>query len=422
MKKILVLFLMILCSFGARAVSLSDNALLWVPDKGKGVAYCGCKCQSYESDKLCIGDNASTCNDNAFPVKVTDSDYGKIVMMLVEANVGGALFCPVVVIGQKVVSDTMLTYFYNGIYYKRLTTGTDNCVWLCHDGYAGDRCQQEITVNTSYAGMCDANLLLRSNYNDIKYNSTVANDLGLNDIVTRSDNAGYGFNCDDCGSIRSYDIIMVISDWLNSGNGAWVQPYVIEAGKSGTTYGVNTYPAVYSGTCPTTKHSKQLGCKVGYKPNSAKNDCEPINVANCNSSGPLPSEYCDGWDVSRFNSTIHSTIRVGTGNNACYQWRCRDQKKILDVAGGTECTWYVWSPQRGVNPKDGTGVQCPTAMVFNANVHGDGVSVDYCEDTIRVSGDVLLYGNGSSSTTWDKQCWTKTNPEEYKKCVALGVK
>lgn len=419
MKKILVLFLMILCSFGARAVSLSDNALLWVTDKGKGVAYCGCKCQSYESDKLCIGDNASTCNNDAFPVKVTDSEYGKIVMMLVEANVGGALFCPVVVIGTPTrASDGWTTYLYNGIYYKRLTTDPDNCVWLCRDGYAGENCQRSITESSG----CDANPLWRSNYNDIEYDSTVAQDLVLSDIVTRSDNAGRGFNCDACGSIRSYDIIMVISDWLDSGNGAWVQPYVIEADNYGAKYGVNTYPAVYSGNCPTMEHSKQLGCKVGYKPNSAKNDCEPINVINCNAGGPSASEYCDGWKASNFDSTKHSLIKVPNSNTGCYQWRCRDGKSILDKAGGTECTWYVWSPQRGVNPENGTGVQCPSAMVFNANVHGDGVSVNYCEDTIRVSGDVLLYGNGSSSTTWDKQCWTKTNPEEYKKCVALGVK
>ena len=408
---------MILCSWQSYGVAgnseLSSDTKKFLYNIDGGVGYCGCQASSnFSGNNVCIGKKKDKCS-GFFQLQIDGDEYGKMVMMLVESHVGGGLFCPAVVVGTHATN-------LEDVYYKRVGSDDTNCVWLCHNGYAGSECKTVVSDYLSYNGACDN--INTTGYGNLQYNTSSSDDIDMTDVVLHK----YHPDCSERLGLkyRQHDIIFVIVGWLNGGTGAYVRPYVVQGARDETQNknDVAMYPAVQSGNCDAggTVIKEKLVCTVGYKLNANGNGCEPIS--DCNANGPSASEYCNGWNASDFDSTKHSLIKVPNSNTGCYQWRCTDGKSILDKAGGTECTWYVWSPQRGVNPENGTGVQCPSAMVFNANVYGDGVSVNYCEDTIRVSGDVLLYGNGNSSTTWDKQCWTKTNPEEYKKCVALGVK
>ena len=338
-------------------------------------------------------------------------EYGIMVMVARETSEGGARFCPMVINAYNRNKKCKTTQ-----YYHELTP----CVWLCHKGYTGDRCSEVESAVSS----CDTSELRKSNYAGL---STVSRDKATNiknkipnywsDQGNGDSSAGV-HNCkgtpdfrDPCSESRTQvEWVLVIHNWLPSGHGAWVRPYEITANwfeKNHTR--VEAYPAENS--------YPVLGCKNGYRPNAANNDCEPIDVTKC------VGTWCPGWDQSKYDGNKHYAIQVGD----CLQWRCKESGYDLKPDGSGECVRRSSNTTNssgnttvtsGTSETDGTTLNCDSD---DGKIFYKGNCVSISEYFYTVGKPQMLYGAGSARDDFDKQCWTKSNSAEYKECVMAGV-
>ncbi|MCQ2562578.1 MAG: hypothetical protein MJ158_03125 [Alphaproteobacteria bacterium] len=348
-----------------------------------------CEAFYVESDHPCIGPSKNACKAKSWVTPAADDEYGISMMIAVDTTEGGAKFCPISIVGANEKRGNAWTEYYSA---------GDGCVWLCRQGWTGEKCsEKEDNVTT-----CDSTRLLQSNYDNISKTDESNRSNIENNIVNWGAN-----NYDGCGLNKGqeHDLIFAISDWLPSGHGAFVRPYMVRAQREGwpnLVSWINIYPASSVYQDKNTKTIAQIACKNGYKPNDDGTDCVIIREGLCS------LDYCAGWKQTGFDEKKHYEVAV----NGCYQYRCKETGYGFDA--NKNCVDCGSSMRDGISPKDGTCVHCEIGKIFSAYTE----DTSYCAESTIFDNNRLLYGpNGSQNSKIEDQCWTKSDLTDYRNCV-----
>ncbi|MGN0917119.1 MAG: hypothetical protein ACI4NZ_02830, partial [Candidatus Enterousia sp.] len=332
-----------------------------------------CGTHQLTADNACIGETSNCSNRTIYARNNTD-EWAIQMMVAMDITENGARFCPVQVEGKNKNKGNAWTE------YAEL--GSSNCVWLCKEGYTGDKC----ALSASESKTCDVTELKAANYSSITRVETGAN---VEDRVPMFVfNKYYGCG-DDKG--QEHDIILALKRWLPSGHGAVAQQMVVRAERSGWKHMIS-WATIY----PASGAEEILLCKDGYKPNSARTDCEAINAELCQRS-----QTCNGWGGDDYDSSQHNLVqREGT---TCYEFRCKKQGYAFDSATNRTCTECATNLRDGVNPVTGECVKCEVGKIFNKNASNTG----YCSDAVAFSKIDMQYGKGATKNTrtLKDQCW-----------------
>lgn len=355
---------------------------------GSDMNYCG----GHDMKDACIGesDKKGCVTRKIRAARNYDDEFSVLMMMAREINQTGALFCPTQLDAQN-NDDKGYTAYYEPI-------GTNTCVWLCQDGWTGDRCD---TAVEKFDGTCSLSLLKQGTYDDVK--STHDSGYNIEDKIHFFHINDYQ-KCDD-RKRNKHDMALIVVRWLESGTGAFVrQMMVLSQRTSKIASDIRVYPA--------SKSLEILVCINGYKPNLSKTDCEPINADLC-TRAQASTKMCDGWNLSAFDSEKHVLQEDGS----CYRYVCKETGYAFAGVGDSSCVECTTNLRGGLNPKNDTCVKCEAGKIFNKN----DVNNAYCSPAIGLSKTDMMYGRGKSKNRVEKlsdQCWTKAGaPDEYKKCV-----
>ena len=389
MKKILLLFLAFVSTTPALGVNLDGKDFLesWKRYMGLGNSdHFGVLTGHQETnipdgDDPCIGEIAdgASCSSGKLVSYNHWDEWGKNLMVAVDATDGGAYFCPVTVVGANTNGehDTYMSYYQ----HSNISGG---CVWLCHKGYTGDRCDT-YTDGSSGIQSCDSNLLKKENYDVIS--GAGSSNVGGKVVAWYSEKLSDPAE----GMNNTNDGLFVISGWLPNGHGAWVRPYVARV----RAFDWNTelksdifiYPAVKEGTqdvIPAT-----VGCLDGYEPNSDYTNCVPINSSVCGVDAGV--DFCPGWKSQYYDTNESNKVLVGD----CYQWRCKDPNYGFDsVNVHHDCGRCPVSAKQGI-ASDGSCRTCDNNQLFDATAETSG----YCVDANSISWCTGWRGNDFAGNT-----------------------
>lgn len=329
-------------------------------------------------------------------------DYGHayLFMLARKVNQNGAYFCP---------TQFMRNGENSSLFAEPL--GNNTCIWLCREGYTGNEC---LTKVSDYTGICDITPFLRENYNNVKPKDKAQNieyNFPYFDHSKRTE--CYSSNLTSNGYSVEHDILLAIDKFLPSGNGAWARQMEFSAmgikGGKMSAADLHVYPA--SGS------SQILVCKNGYQPNISNTDCEPINASTC-SMAQASTKMCAGWNISGYREDMH----VLETTDACYKYKCKNIGQTFASTTDHTCIDCTSNDRGGPHPIDGTCVKCDTGYIFNKN----DTENNYCSKAIGLTKLDMMYGRGKTKSSYNdensvtKQCWTKTDPNEYRECV-LGT-
>ena len=351
------------------------------------------------TDNICIGESQAKCRPQSVINPRWGDEWGILMMIAADTSEGGAQFCPMMVVGSQTNRSEKAWTTYHQL--------NGSCVWLCRAGYTGERCTQR---DTDTITSCNTAKLLQSNYRTL----THINPDSVENIEWKIPNiwSDWYKRCGYGGFWDEHDMIFTIAEYLPSGRGAFVRPYVLQAKSNWVEQwtGGGGDDGSYIVAYPAANSVRKLGCLNGFKPNANGTDCEPIDVSAC---GDL---WCDGWKSTNFKEDKHARTVVGN----CLQWRCLEPGYTVKTAGSSECVKCGTTQQDGANPTNGTCVHCPNGQYFNAEETG------YCFDPKKgakvLDKNTLLYGAGSKNSDIKQQCWVMTGVTEYKTCVMKGAK
>lgn len=391
MKKIVFIVFMFLLVLPENmfAGGINDNAMK-VNWKNPAMSYC----LGSNMGNAVIGNKKSVCKGGKIANCQLGDDYGTLMMVARDVNANGAKFCVTTVYGDRNKRGPGWTL------YAEPAQGT-KCIWLCKNGYTGEGCQ-----STTVSG-CDSTLLKSTDFDGYSMSRSV----GVESSI-------YMFHWDEqqgCGmnSYLEHDMVLGISDWLPSGHGAVAQAFVVRAGR-----GAWKEPVAWVEIWPVGE--KTVVCKNGYKPNTANTDCEAIDENEC-----AKSQMCSGWNSGAFNQETMimeytESCANDTGSTGGYIYKCKEAGKAFVSATDKTCADCATNLRGGISPQDGTCVKCDLGKIFNS----DAASSNYCVEARALTKTDLQYGSGKTKNSLldlGDQCWTISDPEEYKNCVK-GIK
>lgn len=333
----------------------------------------------------CISKGLVDAKCDAATAKITAPDgFAFFLMLAREVNKNGAYFCP-----------TMFHRNSNNSTIFKETGGNQTCVWLCRQGWTGDKCQSK---QDNFTDVCDVTPFLRENYNDTKSGS--AENIEWKFMYIASDKLA---DCkDSTGKYQrntEHDILLAVDKFLPSGNGAFVRMMEFSARHNE----LQVYPA--------NGKEQELLCKRGYKQNKTKTDCEPINASECKKA-ILNQKMCSGWTADKYDEKKHMLDL----NDGCYKYKCKTAGQAFVSTTDHSCTDCTTDIRGGTHPINGTCVKCDTGMIFS-DIDGE------CKETISLNNTDLAYGQNKTKDDFKDnndttdQCWAKKAPEEYKECV-----
>ena len=366
---------------------------------------------------------------------ILGDDYGLMLLVAREVNDHGAYFCPTTIYGDKYSGNGEKNADAEGHKWRSFTLYGDSsngsgCFWACMPGYGGDKCAQ-----TQGFG-CDITPIGRGNYSG--YTMTRTPEIE-NQIPMFEKNV---YN--QCGTRASrdypnryhqeHDMILAVTGWVNSGHGVHVRPVTIRAqwlykdDARGVLAGKNAYEV--SVLAYLAGGQSQLLCKTGYTRNSDNTDCIEVDAQACNMQNLCPGFTEDGFDPEKMvmelskdpetNAKDPETNAKDPETNAgCYIYRCKDPEMAFASGASLECTACVENMRNGVSPADGTCVTCDVGQVFDKNAESTG----YCTSATAYTKTDMQYGAGKTRATsgdLDTQCWTISDIDQYKACVANG--
>lgn len=321
-------------------------------------------------------------------------DYAYQMMIATDVNPNGAYFCPVQVFTSNWVSGTQ-----SNLKYVQLS---DNCRWLCKEGYSGVGCQDTVTT------LCDWNEFKKANYKDLEIFHTKGNI--AESIAQFLKKANRHKVCVAGWRQQEHNIVLAVTGWPESGYGAFVQPMVIRA-RFQKDKGRNAWPAVY----PMADSERLLVCVSGYAPDAAKKKCVQINSELCRQA----KAGCPVLANQGYDGTIH-TEYMPAGKN-CPDFRCKNNNQAFASLTDKTCVSCPSSMLVGVSPIDGTCVSCEQGTVFN----GRAISrTQLCKPAIRLTKTDMQYGFGytkNSRPDVADQCWGLGQIDEYRDCVLANV-
>ncbi len=314
-----------------------------------------------------------------------------------EINENGAKFCATTVQSWRDNNSqkSWTSYF--------TASASPTCFWLCKEGYTGAGCAQSST-SAAAAKTCENTSTLTS---AISLTKTKNADGKVAFFQTGK------WDCNDKqngqrSSDRNHeqDVILGIVGDAPSGRGAYVQPLVVRA-FCGRSKNDDECKALIA-----PKGNKVLLCRIGYKVNSAKNDCVPIDEYACSGISD-----CSGWSGSRFAGATYKTVVVTTGDKSCLQYRC-----------ATEGYGFSDNPAKNISC-----IKCEDKDNMNATLqesNGQCIFTDKSKSaTVSENGEGEIEERRKTtmsemiekrSTGDNKPCWQLETPTDYKKCL-LGL-
>ena len=384
-----------------------------------------CETKFFQGEKLadgqrgqpfCLGSGDAT---NTCCQPEGGNDYGLMLLVAREVNDHGAYFCPTTIYGDKYSGekskDTDKTYRWRSYTLYGDSSNGGGCFWACMPGYGGDKCAQ-----TQGFG-CDITPITRDGYDS--YGMTRTPEIE-NQIPMFVKNQYAACNSSLCrGSHekhfnQEHDIILAVTGWVESGHGVHVRPVTIRAKwlyPDGTTSG---YVAAAKDASRVAVQAylaggqSQLLCKTGYTRNPDNSDCIEIDAQACNMQSLCPGFTEGGFDPK-------TMIMEHDVDRNCYMYRCKDPEMAFASGASLECTACVENMRNGVSPADGTCVTCDVGQVFDKDAENTG----YCTSATAYTKTDMQYGAGKTRATsgdLDTQCWTISDIDQYKACVANG--
>lgn len=275
-------------------------------------------------------------------------------------------------------------------YYDR--SKGDDCVMLCREG--------SVANESEY---CESDVLTHEDY------STYTIGTGAN-IEGQIPMRFYG-NEHDC-EVRDneHDMILAITDYLDSGHGAYIQPVIVRANNKNNIFAYYTAnPQKY----------KMLVCRPGYKP--VAGDC--VQSTNFCEFQSYFANMCTGWSSAYFDSNIHKFKQSSDAEhpNGCNIYQCKTPGDAFpDTEGNVSdysCSKCIEVVNKdGVNPKNGACVHCETGKVFEELTNNQGY---VCSDAQQLTRQELQYGKTQNISTLplNSQCWVKDTVDDYRECV-----
>lgn len=281
------------------------------------------------------------------------------------------------------------------LYYQPTGFSLDKCAWLCEDGYAGQNCLER----TSTPARCDTAQLSPNaggKFSGVSL-KTYGQDSGGVEYNLTSLDTWYNPGSREC------DTLLGITKFLE--HGVVASPVIL-------CCSYDNYKSMDSWVdlvhIPTDSKPKVL-CASGYQANADGTDCVPINADMC---ATQDMNFCDGFDRSKFDSSIHTLTDASGG---CVKYFCSEIGTAFPAIGDTTCAPCGTGSKGGSNPNNGVCIVCQTGQIFDSET-------GTCKSAAAYSKSDLQYGKAQTknSISVDKQCWTLTTPEEYTVCVPNG--
>ena len=317
----------------------------------------------------------------------TYGDEGCIVSVIAEVIVEhGGYFCPYQLqCANKNKKEGSWTTYYMPSGFSR-----SKCVWLCEDGYYGDRCNQRIDS----AFVCDL-----SSFKDRvngKFKSISTKEGGGSADQVESNIIGFAqwvnASKDEC------DVVLGVTNFLE--HGVIAAPVRVCCGREGwkdMNSFINTVNRI--GT-------EKLLCAPGYKVNEAKTDCELIDFQSCSIDNLTA---CDNFDKEKYDKENHYLEMT---DNNCVKFFCSKPGTAFSEKGNYTCETCSTGVKGGANPDTGVCQECETGYYFDE-------STKSCQKALMYSKTDLMYGKNETRNTTNlyQQCWIEFEPEAYINCV-----
>lgn len=275
-------------------------------------------------------------------------------------------------------------------YYQPNGFSTSKCAWLCEPGYSGANCLSQ----TSTPARCDMTPLNTGSGG--KFSGISMKTWGGDENQREWEIVGFN----QWGDNPETDVILGVVKFLE--HGVIAGPVQIRCGRDNWK-SIDSFVESVNAATGTQK----LLCATGYTANSAGSDCVPISADAC---ATQDMTFCANFPRDGYNSTLH-TIDDDTGG--CVKYFCSESGKAFPSLGSTECVECSTGIKGGPNPNNGVCVTCETGQAFDKKSGA-------CVSAGAYTKTDLQYGKGktkNSDEDVEKQCWTKTTPEEYSDCV-----
>ncbi len=353
-----------------------------------------------QNNNGCAGYNIFPCGamKNTFEEDDGVDDYSYQMMIATDVNQNGAYFCPVQVSTSNWQSGTQ-----SSLKYVQLS---DDCRWLCKEGYSGIGCRDTVTT------FCD-----NEGFHKDKYSSLSISESGGNiaeSIAQFLKKTNRHKVCVAAWRQQEHNIVLAVTRWLDNAegdvHGAFVQPVVIRARFQKDDGSKKGWPAVYP-----VGGDDLLVCVSGYTPNLAKTDCLPTNSDLCDQA----KSGCPVLATQGYDGTIHTEYMPA--GETCPDFRCKDNNQAFASVTDKTCVSCPSSMRVGVSPFDGTCVSCELGTVFNGRATD---SEHLCKPAIRLTKTDMQYGFGytkNSRPDVADQCWSLGQIDEYRACVLASV-
>ncbi len=358
-------------------------------------------CRGHSESLVCIGASQDNCEAKSIDINGYD-EWGIQMLIVSEANNKGVKICPMQLNGHNAnKKDT-----WGGA----VILDKNKCVWLCKDGYTGDKCQSDTTLANVTA--CSDFSLKLDTYKNLEV-SFLAGSYTFAYTITSDTARCYG----NIG--EAHYMILGVSELTDSGKGAWVEPMTWRVAREGYE-NMDSWSVV--SVIDSSKY-KELLCLNGYKINDKGTDCEPINSEFCPEESEASTEenlteeaMCKGFALKDYEPTIHEIDLqpmnyFDYGALFCVKYSCKESGKGFASSSDKSCVECPDNKGK-IDEKTGICITCSSGQYFDKD---DGI----CKTAVAYSKSDMQYGKGETKNTvpLDEQCWLIATPEEYAECV-----
>lgn len=375
-----------------------------------------CNDNTVTSGDFCISTEESRC---------TADKSGMHFYVAENINEYGAYFCPMYVRSyRRGTTKNPETYYFKPIPGE---TTEEDCFWVCHDGFGGPECREDYTARV---GGCDTSIE-RKTFDSIWGTISKGSIKGQLTGYDFFDTFNY-FHNDfwDCGSAnwkginsanndQRHEIVLSIAGFTADGYGVYAQPLQVRAfAKQGSV--------AESGEriLATPVGNKVMMCRSGYRINSSKGGCVPIDPVVCDT----PKGPCDGWNADGFpTDTYRAYVRDGVG---CYEFRCKqaghafrgnpDDMADFD-ATCVECPRETHTVTASGYCFKNEAVDPATGTVNVVNSDGEVTSLQMTGVTLQMMKDATAQIADDNSP---KSCWMShyESADEFRECMLKYLK
>lgn len=327
----------------------------------------------------------------------THADEWAVVGVIAEKVVAnGGYFCPYQIqCANERKNKNPWTVYYRPTGFKNVT---DNCLWLCADGYSGENCmtppENLINCDSRYTNTTDGAV-----FGDVKIMTSGGDQPNFK---TGVDFFETGQKDTDAETGKwEYNSLLGIVRFLD--HGVVAAPVKVQCARDNWREIDSFVESIY------VKGDEKLLCAEGFKPNANNTDCEAIDFNKCD---PATLAYCQGFNFENYDAGQHSLINDTAGR--CVKYFCRDDDMAFTGGDDKTCVECAVGLKGGAHSVTGTCVKCDTGEVFDKKSNS-------CVQAKAFSKVDMQYGIGKSrmdQSSLNDQCWTKVSPDDYVECMS----